>query len=87
VLASAHEDAEGLIQKVTLLEGKLAEVRQTREVAEEKFRSFPFCELRAPSCVLPLLTRHERGITCWRGCRPLPSAILKWSGSLSCFER
>jgi hypothetical protein len=26
-LASAHEDAEGLVQKVTLLEGELAEGR------------------------------------------------------------
>jgi hypothetical protein len=27
-LASAHEDAEGLVQKVTLLEGELVEVHQ-----------------------------------------------------------
>jgi hypothetical protein len=29
----------GLLCKVTLFEGELAEVRQAREVAEEKFRS------------------------------------------------
>jgi hypothetical protein len=27
-LASAHEDADGLVQKVTLLEGELVEVHQ-----------------------------------------------------------
>jgi hypothetical protein len=39
VLASAHEDAEGLVQKVALLKGELAEARQAREVAEKKFCS------------------------------------------------
>jgi hypothetical protein len=33
------EDAEGLICKVTLLEGELMEPRQAWEVAEEKFRN------------------------------------------------
>jgi hypothetical protein len=36
-LVSAHEDTEGLVRKVTLLKGELAEVRQTHEVVEEKF--------------------------------------------------
>jgi hypothetical protein len=39
VLPSVWEDAEGLIRKVTLLEGELAEVRQARVVAEKKFHS------------------------------------------------
>jgi hypothetical protein len=34
-LASAREDAEGLVQKIALLEGELAEARRDREVAEE----------------------------------------------------
>jgi hypothetical protein len=37
VLASACEDAEGLVRKVALLEGELAEARRAWEVAEEKF--------------------------------------------------
>jgi hypothetical protein len=39
VLASAHEDVEGLVQKVTLLKGELAEARRAWEVAEEQFYS------------------------------------------------
>jgi hypothetical protein len=38
-LALAHEDVEGLVWKVTLLEGELAEARRAREVAKGKFRS------------------------------------------------
>jgi predicted DNA-binding antitoxin AbrB/MazE fold protein len=38
-LASAREDAEDLVQKVTLPEGELVEVLQALEVAEEKFYS------------------------------------------------
>jgi hypothetical protein len=34
-LASAHEVAEGLVWRITLLEGELTEVHRTREVAEE----------------------------------------------------
>jgi hypothetical protein len=34
-LASAHEDVEGLVQKIALLEGELAEERQAQELAEE----------------------------------------------------
>jgi hypothetical protein len=37
--ASAHEDIEGLVQKVALLEGELAEARQAREAVKEKFHS------------------------------------------------
>jgi hypothetical protein len=37
MLAAAREDAEGHARKVALLEGELVEVRQAREVAEEKF--------------------------------------------------
>jgi hypothetical protein len=37
-LASAREDEEGLIRKIALLEGELAEARRAREVAEEKSR-------------------------------------------------
>jgi hypothetical protein len=37
VLASAREDIEGLVRKVNLLEGELAEARRAREVAEENF--------------------------------------------------
>jgi hypothetical protein len=39
VLAFAHEDAEGLVWKVTLLEGELANARWAQVVAEEKFCS------------------------------------------------
>jgi hypothetical protein len=39
VLASTREDADGVIRKVSLLEGELAEARQAQEVAEEKFHS------------------------------------------------
>jgi hypothetical protein len=39
VQASVQEDVEGLVRKVTLLEGELAEARQARGVAEEKFCS------------------------------------------------
>jgi hypothetical protein len=38
-LASACEDDEGLVRKVALLEGELAEARWAREVVEEKFCS------------------------------------------------
>jgi hypothetical protein len=38
-VAYAHEDVEGLFQKVTLLEGELAEVHRARETVEEMFRS------------------------------------------------
>jgi hypothetical protein len=34
-LASACEDAEGVVQRITLLEGELAEAHWAREVAEE----------------------------------------------------
>jgi hypothetical protein len=37
-LASAHVDVEGLVQKIALVMGELAEVRRAREVAEEKSR-------------------------------------------------
>jgi hypothetical protein len=36
-LAYAHEDAEGLVQKVAHLEGELVEARRAEEVAEDKF--------------------------------------------------
>jgi hypothetical protein len=36
-LASAHEDAEGLVRKIALLEGEFAEERRARELAEENF--------------------------------------------------
>jgi hypothetical protein len=39
MLAAAQEDAEGHARKVALLEGELVEVRQAREVAEEKFHN------------------------------------------------
>jgi hypothetical protein len=38
VLASACEDVESLVWKVTLLKGELAEVHKAREVAEENSR-------------------------------------------------
>jgi hypothetical protein len=38
VWVSAHEDVEGLVQKITLLEGELAEACRAREVAEENSR-------------------------------------------------
>jgi hypothetical protein len=38
VLAYAREETNGLIWKVTLLEGELAEARWAREVAKENFR-------------------------------------------------
>jgi hypothetical protein len=36
-LASAREDAEGLVRKIALLEGEFAEERRARELAEENF--------------------------------------------------
>jgi hypothetical protein len=39
VQASVREDTEGLICKVALLEGELAEERQAQEMVEEKFHS------------------------------------------------
>jgi hypothetical protein len=36
-LASTHEDAEGLVLKVTFLKGELLVVHRARGVAEEKF--------------------------------------------------
>jgi hypothetical protein len=38
VLPSAHEEIEGLVWKIVLLEGELAEVLRDREVAEETAR-------------------------------------------------
>jgi hypothetical protein len=38
-LASAREDAEGLVRKVTLLKGELTELHRAWEVVEEKFHS------------------------------------------------
>jgi hypothetical protein len=38
VLASAHEEAEGLVRRIALLEGDHAEVHQAREMAEENSR-------------------------------------------------
>jgi translation elongation factor EF-4 len=37
VLASTHDIVEGLVWKVALLEGELAERHRTREMAEENF--------------------------------------------------
>jgi hypothetical protein len=37
VLASAHEEPEGHVQKVALLEGELAEARRVQEVAKENY--------------------------------------------------
>jgi hypothetical protein len=39
VLAYAHEDAEGLVRTVGLLEGELSEARRAREAVEVKFHS------------------------------------------------
>jgi hypothetical protein len=36
MLASAHEDAEGLVRKIVLLEGELAAEHQAREVSERE---------------------------------------------------
>jgi hypothetical protein len=38
MLASAHKENESLVQKIALLEGELAKVRQARKVAEETVR-------------------------------------------------
>jgi hypothetical protein len=38
VLASTREDAEGLVQKIALLEGELEEACQARDVPEENSR-------------------------------------------------
>jgi hypothetical protein len=38
-LAYAHEDAEGLVRMVGLLEGELSEARRAREAVEVKFHS------------------------------------------------
>jgi hypothetical protein len=38
VLASTHNDAKGLVQKIALYEGELVEERRAKEVAEENSR-------------------------------------------------
>jgi hypothetical protein len=38
-LAYAHEEVEGLVQKVTLLEGEPAKACRAREMAEGKFHT------------------------------------------------
>jgi hypothetical protein len=38
MLASAHEDAKGLVRKIALLEGELAAERQAGEVSEREHR-------------------------------------------------
>jgi predicted DNA-binding antitoxin AbrB/MazE fold protein len=40
MLASVHEETEGLLQKIPLLEGELVKVRRAREVVEENACSF-----------------------------------------------
>jgi hypothetical protein len=40
-LAPVREDAEGLICKVTLIEGEVVEALQAQEVVEENFRCLP----------------------------------------------
>jgi hypothetical protein len=49
-LASAREDAEGLAQKVALLQDEL--------VAEHSLRSSSFCRPGVLSCVMPLSVLH-----------------------------
>jgi hypothetical protein len=57
MLASAHEDAEGLAWKVTLLEDNLAVEgparKHLRGSNEHTSRSSPFCRLGALSYVMP----------------------------------
>jgi hypothetical protein len=36
---TAHEEVEGLVHRITLLEGKLAEARQAREMADDNSQS------------------------------------------------
>jgi hypothetical protein len=38
-LASAHEDAEGFVRKITILEDALVAERQAREVSERERRA------------------------------------------------
>jgi hypothetical protein len=47
MLASTHEDAKGLVWKIALFKGELAEARRAREVAEEKSRGLSDAEASA----------------------------------------
>jgi hypothetical protein len=63
VLASAHEDAEGLAWKIALLEDELAAEHRALKVCEREHRnnsrSSPFCKPMVPSCVMPRSLPHR----------------------------
>jgi hypothetical protein len=50
VLASAREEAEGLVWKITFLEGELVDVRRAREVVEENSRGLSDVAANAERC-------------------------------------
>jgi hypothetical protein len=81
--ASAHEDIEGLVQKVALLEGELAEARQAREAVKEKFHSLS--DLSVDGMRLLVVSEKKQWGSSRRGCESLPSTMLKWSESLPRF--
>jgi hypothetical protein len=85
-LASAREDVEGFVRKITLLEGELATKRRVLEGSErehrERFEELTLLQTRALSYAMPWSVPHEGGITCLMGCGMRPFAILKWPESL-----
>jgi hypothetical protein len=50
VLASAREEAEGLVWKITFLEGELVDVHQAREVVKENSRGLSDVAANAEQC-------------------------------------
>jgi hypothetical protein len=58
--------------------------RCLRGSIEHALRSSPFSKLRVLSYVMPSSVLLEQNI-CLRGCRLLPSTILKWPGELTAF--
>jgi hypothetical protein len=72
-LASAHEDVEGFIQKIALLEGELAAEHRAREVSErecrEQFEEFTLLQTRGPelchAIIGPPCVRHHQSEGMW----------------------
>jgi hypothetical protein len=81
VLAFAHEDADGFVWKIALLEDSLRQSvrlgKCLRGTAKDNTRSSPFYIAGIPSCVMPSLVPHGRGMTYLRGWGLWPSTILK----------
>jgi hypothetical protein len=90
MLTSTRDDAEGLAQKIALLESELMKehrpMRHLRGSTRCVLMSSPFYRLGAQSYASPSSVLLGLG-ACPRECDLQPSTIMRWSGSLSCFER